>query len=116
MVDSGTSLIMLPAMYIKDFSVFSVASDCSDLGSQPDVVLRIKRTDGTVGTYTLTAYEYTVQRGSNNCLTGVINGGEGNIMVLGDVFVRKYYTAFNFGTGKEAGQVGWARANQCTAA
>lgn len=112
MVDSGTSLIMLPSNYYSDFSVFSVAPDCSDIGSQPSVTVHVKRTDGKVGSYTLTAEDYTVRQGDGNCITGVIKGGEGSIMILGDVFVRKYYTAFNFAEGEEAGQLGWALAQQ----
>ena len=111
MVDSGTSLIMIPSSYVSDMSVFAVNTDCSNLGSQPEVAIYVKRSDGATGKYVLTPQEYTVNRGGS-CLTGIISGGVGSIMVLGDVFVRKYYTAFNFEKGSKAGQVGWAPANQ----
>ena len=109
MVDSGTSLIMVPPDYAPDVSIFNAASDCSNVGDLPELTIYIHKAGGGKAKYTLTGAEYTVNR-AGQCLTGIV-AGQGQ-MILGDVFIRKYYAAFNFEKGGKAGEVGFSLANQ----
>jgi len=76
--------------------------DCSDLSSYPNIIFTL---NGNNFTIPATSYVLDVQ---GECLLGVM-GTElppsfGNAMILGDVFIRTYYTHFDYGNN----QVGFA--------
>lgn len=112
-VDSGTSLLTGPSDSVKAIAAqigakeiiegeYMVACDYEGLPNFDFVI------DGK--TYTLTAEEYLIPDG-DLCLLGMIGldipRPNGPLWILGDVFMRKYYTVFD--TANE--RVGFALAN-----
>merc|ERR1712159_229607 len=102
-VDSGTSLLAGPkddvAAIAKSLGATSVMgkeyvfSDCSKGG--PDMDITIAGKD-----YTFKFADYTIQSGST-CLFAMMGidvpAPNGPLWILGDVFMRKYYTVFDWG-------------------
>jgi hypothetical protein len=101
-VDSGTSLLAGPVDDVKALAQkvgataiinneYSIACD----GSSPDIVFTIDGKD-----YTFTKEDYTIKSGST-CLfavTGItVPAPRGPLWILGDPFMRKYYTKFDWG-------------------
>eukprot|EP00164_Ancoracysta_twista_P000062 GFYU01000085.1.p1 GENE.GFYU01000085.1~~GFYU01000085.1.p1 ORF type:complete len:397 (-),score=172.75 GFYU01000085.1:72-1262(-) len=108
-VDSGTSLLAGPKKSVTAFANKIGAKkvlfapewtvDCSTIDSLPDI-------DITLGgnKYTLTGKDYIIQvsaGGQSECLLGMtgidVPAPRGPLWILGDVFMRKYYTVFDFG-------------------
>jgi saccharopepsin len=113
-IDTGTSLIALPTdiseIINKEIGATkgwqgSYSVDCSKIPSMPDLTFTIDNKD-----YTLTAKDYILQTSESSCLsafTGLdIPPPMGPIWIVGDVFLRKYYTIYDL--GKNA--VGFAKA------
>merc|ERR1711998_347317 len=102
-VDSGTSLLAGPkddvAAIAKSLGATSVMgkeyifSDCTKGG--PDMDITIAGKD-----YTFKFADYTIQSGST-CLFAMMGidvpAPNGPLWILGDVFMRKYYTVFDWG-------------------
>uniref|UniRef100_A0AAY5EL86 Renin n=1 Tax=Electrophorus electricus TaxID=8005 RepID=A0AAY5EL86_ELEEL len=127
-VDTGTSLIAGPNshFYVSDFvralifkwdllrtrSFSQAVVNCNSISSMPDVTFNIH---GSSFSLPASAYVRQVsaasflfcclQSGYYGCSTGFSNGGS-SLWILGDVFIRKYYTVFNRGTNS----VGLAKA------
>ncbi|UZJ56996.1 hypothetical protein CBS101457_006316 [Exobasidium rhododendri] len=113
-IDTGTSLIALPTdiseIINKEIGATkgwqgSYSVDCAKIPSMPDLTFTIDNKD-----YTLTAKDYILQTSESSCLsafTGLdIPPPMGPIWIVGDVFLRKYYTVYDL--GKNA--VGFAKA------
>jgi len=110
MLDSGTSLLVLPTEMIQDWSKLqAIRSDCSNLMDLPTLSI-------TLGTqaYKLEPSDYVLKR-RGVCELGVQKNlncprvaGVGCIPILGQVFMRKYYTSFD----TRNGYIGFALANQ----
>lgn len=107
-IDTGTSLIVANSEiidYIK-LKIGIVNTDCSNLAQLPNVSF-------TLGgkPYPLTPSQYVLQITSQN-QTECINGFDGislpsylsKVVILGDVFIRAYYTVFDYANS----QVGFA--------
>ncbi|XP_006628508.1 pepsin A-like [Lepisosteus oculatus] len=97
-VDSGTSLVVGPTNDISNINAWVGASQnqygeavvsCSNIGSMPKVTFTINGYD-----FTLPASAYVFQR-SSGCSTGFGNGGNDQLWILGDVFMREYYSVFD---------------------
>jgi len=110
-VDSGTSLLAGPVAEVEKLAALVGAKklikseysiDCT--ATAPDLVFTIGGKD-----YTFTKDEYVIKSG-NTCLfalTGIdVPAPNGPLWILGDVFMRKYYTVFDWGNK----QVGFALA------
>lgn len=112
-VDSGTSIITGPSADIAALAASVGAKELAGTGeylmscslSHPDVNFIINGE-----TYTLTAEDYLIPDG-NICLFGFmaldIPEPTGPLWILGDVFMRKYYTVFDYTNQR----VGFALAN-----
>ncbi|KAL6437984.1 hypothetical protein ACFW04_004344 [Cataglyphis niger] len=106
--DTGTSLIVGPSYVIDVINQYLRADnngivDCSLL----DKFLPINIVLNGV-TYTLTPDEYIIQEKENGyvtCISG-FSGSNSDLWILGDVFLRPYYSVYDLGNN----QVGFARA------
>jgi hypothetical protein len=83
-------------------------ADCSKIDSMPTLELKIANED-----FTLAGKDYILQitqGGETQCLFGMqgidIPAPAGPLWILGDVFLRKYYTLFDY----EANRLGFALA------
>ena len=98
-VDSGTSLITGPAREIsalasalgaKDIGGGNLGVDCSTVKSLPDVVFTLNGVQ-----YPIPASYYILQV-QGYCLLGFMPLDQ-PMWILGDVFMRDYYTVFDYG-------------------
>lgn len=102
-VDSGTSLLAGPKSEVKAIAAKIGAKkffggeytiDCSKASSAPDLEIKL---GGIV--YTLTANDYIINSGGT-CLLGMVGmdipAPAGPLWILGDPWMRKFYTAFDF--------------------
>jgi hypothetical protein len=110
-VDSGTSLLVGPSEIIEPIlPMVRAEPDCSNLDQLKPLTISMPGADGNMVDYTLTPEEYVMQR-EGTCKTGIgimnIDLEMGApIVILGDTFLRKYYSVFNH----ETNQVGFATA------
>lgn len=90
-VDSGTSLLVGPSAVINPVisAIGSVSSDCSNKASLPDIAVKISGTD-----FKLPASDYVIQVGSQ-CMLGIQATDSIPLTILGDTFIRGYYTVFD---------------------
>ncbi|XP_041955565.1 pepsin A-like [Alosa sapidissima] len=96
-VDTGTSLVIGPYNDIQNINGWvgaytnnygDAVVSCGNILSMPEVVFHI---NGQALTLPASAY---VSQGHNSCTTGFYNGG-GTAWILGDVFIREFYTVFD---------------------
>jgi hypothetical protein len=110
-VDSGTSLIAGPQSQITKLARAAGAT----LTSQGDYTISCSSTGPTIS-FTLGGKQYAIQKADYT-----LDGGDGtcflafqafdeNLWILGDVFMRKYYTVFDYGTSSTGPRVGFAQA------
>ncbi|XP_013798037.2 embryonic pepsinogen-like [Apteryx mantelli] len=108
-VDTGTSLIAVPSSDIGNIQSAIGASqgtygqynvNCNDVGFMPDVVFVINGVQ-----YPVSASAYTETSGDGSCTTG-FQETSGDLWILGDVFIRVYYSIFD----RANNQVGLAKA------
>merc|ERR1712232_258541 len=107
-VDSGTSLMVVPSNEIKSIAKTVGAKQLSIIpplnreysidcdASAPDIDFQI---DGK--TYALTKADYTLDQGSGQCLFAFmgqdIPAPVGPLIIMGDVFMRAHYCKFDVG-------------------
>jgi saccharopepsin len=104
-IDTGTSLIALPTDIAEIINKEIGATkgwqgaytvDCKNVPSMPDLTFTIDNKD-----YRLTAEDYILKTSETSCLsafTGLdIPAPLGPIWIVGDVFLRKYYTIYDLG-------------------
>merc|ERR1712072_840717 len=111
-VDTGTSLLVAPPDVVSAFGKKIGATlvagkewtlDCSKVAGLPDLDIMIGGKN-----YPLKGSDYVLNV-SGECLLGMMGmdlSREGLSLILGDVFIRKYYTVFDMGKT----QVGFATA------
>jgi hypothetical protein len=93
-VDTGTSLLAGPSDVVEMLvDKLSVASDCSNIQSLPDLVFNVNG-----HSLSLAAEDYVAQNG-NTCTLGLmaldIPPPRGPLFIFGDPFLRKYYTVYD---------------------
>merc|ERR1712159_319867 len=111
-VDSGTSLLAGPKDAVAKIAAAAGATsvagkeyviDCSKVASLPELTVTL----GGGKTFTLAGSDYTLSV-SGQCLFAFMGidmpPSVGPLWILGDVFMRKYYTVFDYGNK----QVGFA--------
>lgn len=106
-IDSGTSLIVGPKELINPIiaEIGDIDQTCKNNTGLPDLKIMFGDTE-----YTLTSDDYIVKVDSflgSGCLLGIMASDfpEGfNYLIIGDVFMRKYYTHFD----KNQDKVGFA--------
>lgn len=106
-LDTGTSLLAGPTAEVKKIAAAVGAKpfflnpneytiDCSKISSLPDIVVTLAGKQ-----YTLTGKDYTINVENVECLFGMtgidVPAPAGPLWILGDVFIRKYYTVFDYG-------------------
>ncbi|KFW03576.1 Cathepsin E, partial [Eurypyga helias] len=109
-VDTGTSLITGPTKDIKELQNYigampvdgEYAVECSNLNVMPEVTFTINGLP-----YTLSAQDYTLMEYSDNmafCTSGFqgmdIPPPDGPLWILGDVFIRQFYSVFDRGNNR----------------
>jgi hypothetical protein len=92
---SGTSVICGPPPVMDPIiKQTNVSADCSNIDSLPPISFSIGGVD-----FELTAKQYVIQLADNSCELGLMSfdAGEGifPIWILGDTFIRAYYTVFD---------------------
>lgn len=94
-LDTGTSVIAGPSDLIKDLSILlHIKSDCSNIDSLPRISIQIGSE-----IYSFERYEYVTlnhHRCSLALMSLDIPEPKGPLIVLGDTFLRKVYTVFDF--------------------
>lgn len=111
-VDSGTSLLVGPPQIIESILPHVRARpDCSNLDELQTLHINMEDTSGRTVTYKLTPDDYVMKR-NGSCKTGIAIMKiqlkmPHPIVILGDTFLRKYYSVFNHNTG----EIGFAEAN-----
>merc|ERR1711964_276784 len=109
-VDSGTSIIVGPPSAIKDVTdkIGTVQQDCSNADSLPVVTFVLGGTSFDLGPdfYVLRG---TDANGAEQCQLGFQGMNVGMpLWILGDPFLRKYYTVYD----RDQNRVGFALAKQ----
>ena len=96
-IDSGTSVIVGPQKLIDELSTgITVRRTCKGIEELPDITFTIDSID-----YVLTWEDYVVQvtqDGITECISGLMGSTfppTFNYVILGDVFMRKYYSFFD---------------------
>ncbi|XP_036435232.1 pepsin A-like [Colossoma macropomum] len=106
-IDTGTSMIVGPTTDISNINSWVGATtdqygdatvSCSNIQSMPSVTFTLNGY-----TFTIPASSY-VSQNSYGCMTG-FSGSSDSLWILGDVFIRNYYTIFN----RENNSVGLAQ-------
>lgn len=96
-IDSGTSVLVGPNTLVKPLiKGITVNEDCSNLNSLPDIAFYI---DGLEYALTPSDYVLSVTQGSETQCVLAVMGQDFpagfNYFILGDTFMRKYYSFFD---------------------
>lgn len=111
-VDSGTSLLVGPSEIISEILPHvRVNTDCSNMHTLKPLEINMQTEEGKTVTYVLEPKDYVMQR-NGSCKTGISImqiqlDMPHPIMILGDTFMRKYYSVFDHKTNS----IGFAEAN-----
>jgi cathepsin D len=98
-IDSGTSLIIGSFDLINPIlkQIGTVNEDCSNIDELPNIDFIF---DGV--TYNISPRDYVIEItmfGSTSCIAGVMGAAlpaKFPYLIIGDVFMRKYYTHFDY--------------------
>ncbi|XP_063064463.1 pepsin A-like [Engraulis encrasicolus] len=97
-IDTGTSLIVGPSNDISNMNAWVGAQtdqygdavvSCGNVQEMPEVTFTL---NGQAFTIPASAY---VAQTSQGCMSGFGNGGSQQLWILGDVFIRQFYTVFD---------------------
>jgi hypothetical protein len=113
-VDSGTSLITGPPEGIHSLvHAVGVKKSCSNLASLPNITLVLEGGERIVMIPDDYVLEVITNDRNKHCLIGsmgmAVPKPRGPLWVLGDVFLRSYYTVFNRGSASSPATIAFAR-------
>ncbi|XP_041936333.1 pepsin A-like [Alosa sapidissima] len=93
-VDTGTSMLVGPTSDISNMNnaVGGASVQCGNIGNMPDITFNING-----NAFPLPASAYVRQSNYYGCSTGFSGSGD-SLWILGDVFIREYYTIFDMGS------------------
>jgi len=105
-IDSGTSLLAAPSKIAEEINAMIGATkiatsyivDCSSIDSLKDLTFEFNNVE-----YTLSPNDYILkvtQMGQTECMSGITGidvPTHPNLWIIGDVFIGKYFTVFNYG-------------------
>jgi len=105
-IDSGTSLIAAPSKIAEEINTMIGATkvatayivDCSTLDSLKDMTFEFNNVE-----YTLSPNDYILkvtELGQTECMSGIMGidiPSHPDLWIIGDVFMGKYFTVFNYG-------------------
>jgi hypothetical protein len=123
-VDSGTSLLAGPERDVQaiaqklgaDTSQGVLIVYCDSIESMPDLTFTLGGGWASHGTdFTLKVSEMVLQRQGNACVLG-IQPSPAPLWILGDVFMRKYYTVHDYGQKRLGFALSTAGSSAATAA
>lgn len=105
--DTGTSLLAGPTDFVNTLiDTLNVSSDCSNYDTLPDLAFMIRNRS-----FSLSRQDYVDRNNSRDCSVSVMAQDtpppRGPLFILGDPFLRKYYTVYN----RELLQIGLALAD-----
>jgi len=117
-IDTGTTFITAGEELYKQILEKIPACPCSNVtkDSHPSLVFQLENEDGEPKDFVLEAHEYMTTDGNGENCSPVfmkleIAGDHGPGMILGDVFLRRFFSVFDRGDGESHnGRVGFARA------
>jgi hypothetical protein len=113
-VDTGTSLLTGPSEHVKTVLRALPSRNCHDLSSMPDLTYILADSEGEYK-FTLEPEFYMIksERNPNICKEGYmaldVPRPRGPLWILGDLFMKKFYTVFARGDGGTA-RIGFAPA------
>jgi hypothetical protein len=98
-IDTGTSLIVGPSAWVAQItSALPSTINCTEVGTYPDVVFTLGGVEHSVP-----AINYVLNV-EGECLLGImamdLPASFGNTLILGDVFIRTFYTHFDYGNSR----------------
>jgi len=114
-IDSGTSFLVGPpsdvqafasqvnAQYNSTYDIYLV--DCSTVASLPSISIYFQST--SLAPFVLSGADYVLQFDSESCVLALGSMTSTSFWILGDAFMRKYYTIFDMGNNK----IGFATAS-----
>jgi len=115
-VDTGTTLFTAPSAMRKEIVKHVPTANCNDINDYPDLTYVLRGADGKTYDLVVTQMTYMVGAGGADCGAAIMpmDVGEefGPAMLLGEVFMKHFFTVFDRGDGNEKNaKVGFAPAN-----
>jgi len=105
-LDTGTSTLAGP---VRDVAAIAKSIGAFPIGTTGEYIIACAKASSipniTVGmggnTFTLTGKDYLIDQGTPDCVLGILGidipAPTGPLWIMGDVFIRKYYTIFDVG-------------------
>jgi len=115
-VDSGTTYFTAPSGLHSKISQALSSEDCTNVKNHPDLTYVLRGTDGKAYDLVVSQETYMIGDHTNYCNAAFwplnVNNKHGPAMLLGEVFMRHFFTVFHRGDGKDSSaKVGFAPAN-----
>lgn len=114
-VDSGTTYFTAPTAMYNALTNRMPEARCDAVEQYPDLTYVLKMQNGTLYDLKVTQRTYMVGDESSRCYPAFmqldVNAKYGPAMILGEVFMRHFFTVFSRGDGSDAqAQIGFAHA------
>jgi len=113
-IDTGTSIITGPKEDVQEISdriVEKIKKDCSNYDELPSITFTIDEKQ-----YDIQGKDYILflqEKGESICIFGVktldIAPPKGPMFILGDIFLRKYYSLYDHGSDQNGPRVAFAK-------